>query len=87
MGEEEVATAKKQQAKDWVDAIKEPATWMTRLERMDYRGTTLEEGRALLQQWTSWLPEFRVPDSPTFYAVLAPRFASDYAGASLVGSY
>ncbi len=41
--EEEVATAKKQHAKDWADAIKEPATWMGRLQSMDYRGTTLDE--------------------------------------------
>jgi membrane-associated phospholipid phosphatase len=54
---------------------------------LHYRGTTAQQGRALLQQWLSWLPEFRVPDSPAFHAVLAPRFASDYAGALLVGSY
>ena len=57
-----------------------------------YRGTTLQQGRALLQQLVNWLPKFGASDSPAsdspaFYAVLAPRFASDYAGALLVGSY
>jgi zinc protease len=41
--DEEVATAKKQYAKDWADAIKEPATWMGRLQSMDLRGTTLDD--------------------------------------------
>jgi membrane-associated phospholipid phosphatase len=54
---------------------------------LHYRAPTREQGRAQRQRWTSWLPRFRLPDSPTFYAVLAPRFASGYAGASLVGSY
>jgi len=54
---------------------------------LHYRGTTLQQSRALLQQLTSWLPKFHVPEAPTFSAVLAPRFASNYAGASLVGSY
>lgn len=40
--EDEIATAKKQHAKDWVDAVKEPATWLARLQNMDYRGTTLD---------------------------------------------
>lgn len=45
--EEEIATAKKQHAKDWVDAVKQPATWMGRLQSMDYRGTTLDAFMAI----------------------------------------
>ncbi|MFT3684203.1 MAG: insulinase family protein [Phycisphaerales bacterium] len=55
--EEEVATAKKQQAKDWVDAIKEPATWMGRLESMDYRGTTLDNFLAIPDEYQKLTPK------------------------------
>ncbi len=49
--EEEVAIAKKQHAKDWVDAVKEPATWMGRLQSMDYRGTTLDDFLAIPENY------------------------------------
>jgi zinc protease len=55
--EEEVATAKKQQAKDWVDAVKEPATWMTRVESMDYRGTTLDNFLAIPDEYQKLTPQ------------------------------
>lgn len=41
--DEEVDTAKKQYAKDWPEAIKEPTTWLARLENMDLRGTSLDD--------------------------------------------
>jgi zinc protease len=55
--EEEIATAKKQHAKDWVDAVKEPATWMGRLQSMDYRGTTLDAFMAIPSEYQALTKE------------------------------
>ena len=66
--DDEVATAKKQYAKDWADAVKEPTTWLARLQSMDLRGTTLDNFLA----------------SPDAYQALTPKQVHDTVGSSRV---